>query len=136
METKPMATVKQIQRLHMLYRKRGMDNDAKKAMLYDLTDGRTNTSKELTYKEALYLMGYLNGSIAEAPLSGGERELKSRRSAVLKRIQLLGVNTTSWDNVNEFCLDKRIAGKVFYELNIDELKGLVPKLEAIIKKEE
>lgn len=131
-----MATTKQIQRLHVLYRKRGMDDEAKRAMLYELTDGRTNTSKELTYKEALYLMGYLNGSIAESPLSGGERELKSRRSDVLKRIQLLGINTTSWDKVNEFCLDKRIAGKVFYELTISELKGLIPKLESIIKKED
>lgn len=61
-------------------------------------------------------------------------ELKRQRSAVLKRISKLGIDTGNWEAVDNFCLNPRIAGKLFRQLHIDELRKLVPKLEAIIRK--
>lgn len=126
-----------IRRLHTIYNAQGIDDDQKRNILLSLTDGRTNTTKELTYSEAMYLCGYLNGAKSEnQELAVGERELKRRRSAVLKRLQKIGVDTTDWGAVNAFCLSPRIAGKKFRELDEEELISLVPKLESILKKQE
>ena len=111
--------------------------EQKRAILLDLTDGRTNTTKELTYSEAMYLCGFLNGAKKEnRELTITEREIRRRRSAVLKRMQRIGVDTTDWGAVNAYCLDARISGKKFRELDGEELILLVPKLESILKKQE
>lgn len=126
-----------IRRLHTIYRANGMDDEQKRAVLLNLTDGRTNTTKELTYSEAMYLCGFLNGSGQDSgELSIGERALKQHRSAVLKRLQRIGVDTTDWEAVNAYCMDSRIAGKKFRELDGEELLRLIPKLESILKKQE
>lgn len=124
-----------IRRLHAIYSAQGIDDEQKRGILLSLTDGRTDTTKELTYSEAMYLCGYLNGAKSEnQELAVGERELKRRRSAVLKRMQKIGVDTSDWGAVNAFCLHPRIAGKKFRDLEEEELITLVPKLEAILKK--
>lgn len=124
-----------IRRLHVIYSAQGIDDEQKKGILLNLTDGRTDTTKELTYSEAMYLCGYLNGAKGgNRELTAGERELKKKRSAVLKRLQQIGVDTTDWEAVNAYCLSSRIAGKKFRELDIQELILLIPKLEAILKK--
>lgn len=126
-----------IKRLHTIYSAQGIDDEQKWAILLDLTDGRTNTTKELTYSEAMYLCGYLNGAKKEnRDLTITEREIRRRRSAVLKRVQRIGIDTTDWGAVNAFCLDVRIAGKKFRELDGEELLLLIPKLESILKKKE
>lgn len=62
-------------------------------------------------------------------------EIKELRSAILHRLQKHGVDTTSWDNVNRFMRQPRIAGKMLFELSIEEMKALIPKLEAILRKD-
>ena len=44
--------------------------------------------------------------------------LRQKRSAVLHQMQLLGIDTADWGKVNTFCLDSRIAGKEFRELEM------------------
>ncbi len=48
----------------------------------------------------------------------------------------LGVydNTGDWTRVNAFLMDKRIAGKLLYQMTLEELKALTVKLRAIIMK--
>ena len=53
---------------------------------------------------------------------------------MLNRIQRLGVDTTDFSKVNAFCQDRRIAGKPFGMLTVDELDALIPKLEAMLRK--
>jgi hypothetical protein len=65
---------------------------------------------------------------------GFRAEIKKARSAVLNRMQKLGVDTSDWAPVDNFCLNPRIAGKVFRDLSLDELRRLIPKLEAIARK--
>lgn len=133
--TKRMIGPKLIKRLHAIYRACGIDQDSKRAMLLDLTDGRTDSTKMLTLEEAQYLCGYLNGQHARQ-LDEQTRDLRRRRSACLKRMQQLGMDTTDWMRVNDFCRDKRISGKPFYRLSMDELSHLIVKLEAILRKKE
>jgi len=61
-------------------------------------------------------------------------ERKKKRSAALHQLQLYGIDTTDWTRVNNFCADKRIAGKPFGELNNAELDALTVKMRAIISK--
>ena len=66
-KTKKPISKSLIKRLHIIYSAQGIDDEQKRAILLDLTDGRTNTTKELTYSEAMYLCGYLNGAKKRKP---------------------------------------------------------------------
>ena len=56
------------------------------------------------------------------------------RSSALHQLQLYGVDTTDWSKVDLFCLDKRISGKRFYDLGLDELSALARKMRVINRK--
>ena len=68
------------------------------------------------------------------PLSEQERALKAARSAVLTRLQKMGIDTTDFGKVDQFCMINKIAGKLFRHLTLEELKDLIPKLEAMMAK--
>lgn len=125
---------KMIGRLHGLYAKKGISNEQKAAMLLDLTDGRTAHTNELTYKEAIYLWGYLNGHTASLKPATSDEQIKRRRSGCLKAMQKIGVDTTDWKRINAYCMDSRIAGKPFADITFEELVGFREKLENILKK--
>ena len=128
-----------IKKLHIQYRNNGLNEDQRRAMIYELTDGRTNSTKDLTYSEAQYLSGFLNGAAQMAENVGKQMEekaMKRMRSAVLKLLQQVGIDTTDWERVNAFLKDKRIAGKPLYSLDYEELQGLIPKLESIKRKKD
>lgn len=121
-----------IKRLHVLYAQYRLDEDTRRNLIYELTDGRTSSTAGLTYAEAQYLAGYITGA---AGTTLDDKALKRQRSAVLLRLQKIGIDTTDWNRVNAFLEDIRIAGKPFYKLDYEELTGLIPKLEAILKKQ-
>lgn len=66
---------------------------------------------------------------------GSDPETKRLRSAILKRLQKHGVDTTDWTRVNTFLVQPRIAGKLLFEMNADEMRRLVAKLEQILRKD-
>lgn len=59
---------------------------------------------------------------------------RKARSGVLHQMQLWGVNTADWKSVDRFCEDKRIAGKAFRFLDMEELAALNSKLRAMNRK--
>ena len=42
-----------------------------------------------------------------------QAQLRKKRSACLRLMQQLGVNTTDWATVDNFCLNPRVSGKRF-----------------------
>ena len=113
----------------------GATDGLKEELVKQFTNGRTDSLREMSDKEYKALRASLRetqsqGMSAETHL----KELKNRRSAVLLRLTKLGVDTTSWANINNYCLSPRIAGKVFAMLSIDELAALIPKLEKMLRK--
>ncbi|MDY0215386.1 MAG: hypothetical protein RBS19_00380 [Bacteroidales bacterium] len=62
-------------------------------------------------------------------------ELKRLRSAILHRLQRHGVDTTDWKKVNAFLEQKRVAGKPLYSMSIEDMQALIPKMEAILRKD-
>jgi len=130
-----MKKVKNFARFYALLNKaQADDKEEVKAMLVDsFTGGRTTSLREMTPQEYNAMCDSMDGKPAR-PASSTTAELKKQRSAVLHRLQKLGVDTTDWSAVDKFCLDSRIAGKKFYNLTAEELSNMVPKLAAIARK--
>ena len=63
---------------------------------------------------------------------------RQKRSAVLDLLTKLGIykDNNDWQQVNKYLLDKRIAGKLMYDMTDKELDALIRKLTAIHKKQE
>lgn len=122
-------------RFYALCKSMGVDLELyKEDLVSQFTQGRTTSLREMTdseYDEMCDCIRY--GRHAE----GGEAYIARRRksrSAVLNRIQRLGIDTTDFSKVNGFCQNRRIAGKPFGMLTADELDALIPKLEAMLSK--
>lgn len=106
--------------------------DLKETLVSQYTNGRTTSLREMSQAEYNAMCDSIDPKMTQNLKE--KSAIKAQRSAVLRRIQKLGVDTTDWNAVDEFCLNNRIAGKVFYQLTIDELKAMIPKLIAISKK--
>ena len=99
------------------------------------TNGRTTSLRETTPQEYDLMcrdMEHLTGH--DAQCEALRRQLRRRRSEVLKLMQQLGIDTTDWNRVDRFCSDTRIAGKAFRHISIDELEALAVKLRTIARK--
>ena len=107
----------------------------KKQIVLQYTWDRTDSLKEMTAKE------YEACCTALEKLSGQDEwrqklrdELRRKRSVCLKLMQKLGIDTSDWARINDFCQDQRIAGKVFRQITVDELEALAIKLRSIQRK--
>ena len=110
------------------------DNEyLKKEMVSVATGGRTESLKEITRKEYDDLCNLLEKRFPEKRSIYVEQRRK-KRSSCLKLMQKIGVDTTDWTAINNFCKSPKIAGKVFADLDIEELQMLSLKLRMILKK--
>ena len=90
--------------------------------------GRTESLREMTVAE------YNTCCVGLERMGGPQREQKKKRSACLKLMQQLGIDTTDWTRINAFCQDQRIAGKPFGRLTCEELEATAVKLRSIQRK--
>lgn len=109
----------------------GNKESLKQQLVMQFTGGRTDSLRGVTRKEYEALCTELEKQVPAKPRDVMARELRRSRSEVLHQMQLYGVDTSDWNIVNRFCLDKRIAGKLFRNLDIDELGALYKKLRAM-----
>lgn len=123
-------------RFYAIAKAKGIDLEIyKEDLISEFTHGRTTSLKDMKDAEYEEMCDCLQNDRQKAE----NREMyfarrRKARSAVLNRIQKLGIDTTDFSKVNEFCLNKRIAGKPFGMLSPDELDALIPKLEAMLRK--
>lgn len=113
------------------------DRDELKATLVSqYTDGRTESLREMTTKEYDAMCDAMqeaaNGYKAREIY---REELRRKRSAVLKQLQKMGIDTTDWNRVDAYCMNPRIAGKEFRKLTVEELETVNIKLRIIQRKE-
>lgn len=123
-------------RFYALCKAKGIDLEQyKDDLISQFTRGRTTSLKDMKDSEYDEMCDCIQSGRHQSE-SHDDYVLrrKKMRSAVLKRIQQLGVDTTDFDKVNAFCQNSRIAGKPFGMLTIEELESLIPKLEAILRK--
>lgn len=113
----------------------GFSEELKEQLISQFTKGRTTSLQDITEMEYKALCGYMQSKI-EKPADQAYKELRARRSEVLKMMQKMGVDTSEWAAVDSYCLNPRIAGKVFRELTVNELNEVKTKLWAIRRKDE
>lgn len=103
--------------------------EAKSIVATQVSGGRTDSLRDLTDKEWRDAEAMLADRKADSSMP-----LKRARSQALHQMQLYGIRTTNWEEVNRFTGDPRIAGKHFYHLSVPELTALTRKLRAMVAK--
>ena len=103
----------------------------KQTLVYQYTKGRTDHLSRMHPDEYRVMLRDIKRVVDDEDTT---REMKKRRSTVLKLMQQLGVDTTQWPCVDAFCLHPRIMGKRFCRISVDELEALAVKLRAIKRK--
>ncbi len=125
-------------RLYAIAKAKGIDlEEFKEILVSQFTGGRTTSLREMTAAEYDDLCECLQtGKQAGESTAEYKERLRRARSAVLNRLQRLGVDTAdrTFAAVNRFCMNSRIIGKPFGLLSVEELQALIPKLEAILHK--
>lgn len=113
----------------------GDREEFKKSIVLQYTWNRTDSLREMTRKE------YGACCSALEKLSGRDEwrqrmrdELRYQRSVCLKLMQKIGVDTSDWARINDFCRHPRIAGKPFARITAEELEQLAVKLRSIQRK--
>lgn len=120
-------------RFYMLLKK--LPGAEKENLVEQYTNGRTTHLRETTHQEYKKMcddMEQLAGY--DERRSALRQELRRKRSVCLKLMQKLGIDTTDWTRVNNFCCHPKISGKVFAQLTLAELDTLQTKLRSIMRK--
>lgn len=123
-------------RFYALLRKMpGADPELKEMLIEAYTNGRTKSLRDMTEREYNTLCADLQTKVYDS-MSEEEfrKKIKAKRSAVLIRLQKLGIDTSNWSQVDRFCMDPKIAGKRFAALTLQDLTDVIPRLEAILLK--
>lgn len=138
-------TPQQLKALQACFGKMGLDADERHDFICQFTDGRTASTKYLTFDEARLMLSRLNGDT-------GKRE-QAERLDLLKaiyhlsmRVSFLNADFQELDTaedfemnkakINLFCRHRTKYRKNITLMNAAELKGVKKQLEAIVYKEE
>jgi hypothetical protein len=114
----------------------GDREQVKEMLISRFTNGRTASLREMKAAEYDAMCDAMEAELKHPGMTEFEykKELKRLRSAVLHRMQKMGIDTTDWDVVDRFCSQPRIAGKRFSQLEPAELEVMIAKLEALKRK--
>ena len=127
-------TAEENRRFHLLLKECGLDEEVKKELVYQFSDGRATSSKELSPVETTALLKYLQDTHSA--------KCKPMRGKIIHYLCLLGYTVrkdeADWDRINAFIkgMGSNNARKV--QLNFlyySELPAVVSQVEAMYKKE-
>ena len=103
----------------------GSRDELKRMLVWQYTGGRTTSLREMTYPEYQTLCSAMERQ------DRSREELRRQRSVTLRLMQQMGIDTTDWSRVNDFCRNPKISGKVFAAHTTEELEALAAKLRKI-----
>ena len=138
METSMSGQVTNFARFYTLLNRMpyvGDKEDLKRELVLQGTNGRTNSLREVSKKEYAAICEAME---RVAPVNDRDKfaeQLRKSRSVCLRLMQKIGVDTTSWRVVNDYCKSPKIAGADFRVLSIDDLDRLSLKLRMLLKKQ-
>jgi hypothetical protein len=113
----------------------GDREDLRHSIIMEYTDHRTDSLRMLSEREYNNLCESIERKVRELNVRQPKREyLKKKRRTVLVLLSSYGIDTTSWEEVNRFCQQKQIAGKLFSKLTAEELDNLSRKMRSILGK--
>lgn len=104
--------------------------EVKEVLVSSFTNGRTTSLHEMTEKEYEAMCKSL-----EKQDSGikKDNELRKWRHTCLKLLKDVGVDTNDWSVINAYVGSKKLTGKKFNVLSVDELVALSRQLRMIKK---
>lgn len=114
----------------------GDKEDLKCDLVSQGANGRTSSLKEVTRKEYDSICDTMEKLCPNNGREKFEARRRKSRSVCLKLLQKIGVDTTDWNAINDYCRSPKIAGVPFRELDIEALDKLSIKLRVILKKKE
>lgn len=138
METSMSGQVTNFARFYTLLNRMpyvGDKEELKLDLVLQGTNGRTGSLREVSKKEYAAICEAME---RVAPVNDREKfveQLRKSRSVCLRLLQKIGVDTTSWQAVNDYCRSPKIAGTAFRNLSIEDLDRLSLKLRMILKKQ-
>lgn len=103
----------------------GDREELRRTLVGQYTQGRTDSLREMRPAEYAALCQGMERMLND------REQLRRRRSLCLHLMQKLGIDTSDWARVNDFCRNARIAGKEFRRLDLAGLSALEKKLRAI-----
>lgn len=114
----------------------GDKEELKSDLVSQGTNGRTSSLKEVTRMEYEKICETMEKICPKTSKAQWQERRRRSRSVCLKLLQKIGVDTTDWNAINNYCKSPKIAGVTFRELDIDALDKLSIKLRMILKKKE
>ena len=128
-----MGTERNYARFYTLLKK--LPRADKETLVEQYTHGRTVHLRETSIEEYNMMCNDMERVTGyDERREAIRKELRRKRSLCLKLMQKLGIDTTDWQRINDFCRHPRIAGKVFARLNVTDLDVLQTKLRGIMRK--
>jgi hypothetical protein len=130
------VTKAQISKIHVLLQQKGL-LDEKKAMIYSISDGRTDSTKDITSNEARRLIAFLLDENSEI-----KEKIKIAINAIWKIAWEMGIiyGKTEDDynmniaKMNMFCRQRGAVKKNFTEMTFPELQKVHRQFEAMYRK--
>lgn len=108
----------------------------KETLVSSFTNGRTTSLHEMTVAEYETMCKSLEGQEVERKRRRKTSELRKWRHTCLKLLKDVGVDTNDWSVINAYVSSKKLTGKKFNALGVDELVALSRQLRMIQKHQE
>lgn len=142
-KTERPATSLQKTAIHTIFGRMGYDTDERHVFIRRFTDGRTESTKELSFDEARSLIELLGGQRKKEGSEEAKRLCRCIYSLSME-ISFLNKEYTSdtedefrmnCANISRFCRQHTRFHKPLTQMSISELKEVKKQLEAISRKE-
>lgn len=109
----------------------GYNDEMRHELVYNLTDGRTHSTRQLTHVEREELCIRLHGMISQAEQTRDEA-IRAKRSKVLTVATRLGLKQPdSWDKFNAWMQKSSVHKKNLYRYTMRELNDLLRQLHSM-----
>jgi hypothetical protein len=120
-----------IRKFHALLKEVGIEGQRENLLHGYGVDSLT----ELTDKQLSDLVTRLEGmKKTRYEVSDAMRRSRSVIITLLTDMEIYDPHTRDWERANAYLMEARIAGKLMYEMTLEELKALARKLRLIIQK--
>lgn len=133
----------QITKIQTMLSRLGFSAEDRSELISTLTHNRTSSTKDLTSKEATYLINYLNGRISPKSVQEQQEyqeQCKNEVAAIYRLSYMVGMSYgDTWADkmmniakINRFCRERGTVKKNITEMTLPELKKTRKQFEAML----
>lgn len=138
-----MISKAQITKIQTMLSRLGFSAEDRHELISTLTHNRTSSTKDLTSKEATYLINYLNGRISPKSVQEQQEyqeQCKNEVATIYRLSYMVGMSYgDTWEDkmmniakINRFCRERGTVKKNITEMTLPELKKTRKQFEAML----